>query len=442
MASSARSAKAWAELASRLQQVVTDGGYDLHVAGRRGLRDAKNGPPSAQAAMRLFGKDESQVRVTLFRDNHAWCPYCHKVWMQLEEKHVPYKVEKVAMNCYGAKSRSFLKKTPRGLLPAIEIDGRFTTESSTIMQLIESTFPEQSLTPHGTDQLMSLERELFGAWLNWLRGEESARASATFERAVDATESVLKRSGGPYFAGRSFSLADCVFASSLERIVASILYYKGLQIRNGRWPCIEAWFRAMESRESYMASRSDYHTHVHDLPPQIGGCIASGTPKQKAAAAAIDGMDGHSWHLPLPPLTMESLEPGMEDPVKDRFEAAFALIHCREGIINSSQGDEAAHSAFQVVAQALIDGVEKFQASSSALKTGDINPAAAFHLRHTRDRICVPRDMSFAAARQLRAHLNWAADTIDPPKQAWVGVPIASHDRRDSDPAVFGLSTL
>jgi glutathione S-transferase len=23
------------------------------------------------------------VRVTLYRDTHAWCPYCHKVWMQV-----------------------------------------------------------------------------------------------------------------------------------------------------------------------------------------------------------------------------------------------------------------------------------------------------------------------------------------------------------------------
>merc|ERR1712232_1372399 len=121
-----------------------------------------------------------------------------------------------------------------------------------------------------------------------------------FENAMDATEKALKQSGGPYFDGSVSSLADCVFASSLERIAASILYYKGLRIRGGRWPRVEAWFREMESRESYMASRSDFHTHVHDLPPQIGGCIASGTQEQKAVAAMIDGTDGRSWHLPLP----------------------------------------------------------------------------------------------------------------------------------------------
>ncbi len=44
------------------------------------------GPANAQATLRLFGQPESQVRVTLFRDHHAWCPYCQKVWLWLEEK--------------------------------------------------------------------------------------------------------------------------------------------------------------------------------------------------------------------------------------------------------------------------------------------------------------------------------------------------------------------
>lgn len=32
--------------------------------------------PSAQSRLRLFGHSEEDVRVTLYRDHHAWCPYC------------------------------------------------------------------------------------------------------------------------------------------------------------------------------------------------------------------------------------------------------------------------------------------------------------------------------------------------------------------------------
>ena len=59
--------------------------------------DRANGPTCSQSRLRLFGQAEEAVRVTLYRDNHAWCPYCQKVWLWLEEKKVPYRIEKVTM---------------------------------------------------------------------------------------------------------------------------------------------------------------------------------------------------------------------------------------------------------------------------------------------------------------------------------------------------------
>ena len=55
------------------------------------------------------------------------------VWLQLEEKQIPYRIEKINMRCYGDKEPSYLEKTRSGLLPAIELNGRFITESEVIM---------------------------------------------------------------------------------------------------------------------------------------------------------------------------------------------------------------------------------------------------------------------------------------------------------------------
>ena len=61
-----------------------------------------------------------------------------------------------------------------------------------------------------------------------------------------------------------------MFAPFLERMAASLPYYKGLQIRrSAAWPKLEAWFLAMEARPSYRHIQSDFYTHVHDLPPQV-----------------------------------------------------------------------------------------------------------------------------------------------------------------------------
>ena len=70
------------------------------------------GPTSAQATLRLFGQPESNVMVTLYRDHHAWCPYCQKIWLWLEFKRIPYRIRKVTMRCYGPKEPWFLEKVP------------------------------------------------------------------------------------------------------------------------------------------------------------------------------------------------------------------------------------------------------------------------------------------------------------------------------------------
>ena len=45
----------------------------------------------------------------------------------MEEKQIPYKVEKVPMRSYGDKPKWFLDKVPSGLLPVIELDGKMIT---------------------------------------------------------------------------------------------------------------------------------------------------------------------------------------------------------------------------------------------------------------------------------------------------------------------------
>merc|ERR1719433_512425 len=135
----ANKAAAWQAI-GKLQDIPSE----VWGPGRRQALLRQTNTTNSQARVRTFGRPESEIRVKLYRDNHAWCPYCHKVWLQLEEKRIPYRIEKVNMRCYGSKSRDFLRKTPRGLLPAIEIDGRFVVESDVIMQLLEDKFPDHN----------------------------------------------------------------------------------------------------------------------------------------------------------------------------------------------------------------------------------------------------------------------------------------------------------
>ncbi len=116
------SAPSWDTLLSAAKETE----MGIKLTAQKELREKGLGPTHTDNKVRLFGaKSEDEIRVVLYRDSAAWCPYCQKVWLLLEEKQIPFRIEKINMRSYGDKPEWFLQKVPRGLLPAIELDGRF-----------------------------------------------------------------------------------------------------------------------------------------------------------------------------------------------------------------------------------------------------------------------------------------------------------------------------
>lgn len=89
----------------------------------------------------------------------------------------------------------------------------------------------------------------------------------------------LTVTSSPWFLDE-LSIVDLTYITHIERMCASVAYWSGKQIRGSRWPAIERWMVAFEAMPSYMATKSDYYTHVMDIPPQYGpGYSLSGSEK-------------------------------------------------------------------------------------------------------------------------------------------------------------------
>ncbi|NJL36032.1 MAG: glutathione S-transferase family protein [Leptolyngbyaceae cyanobacterium SM1_4_3] len=379
--------------------------------------DPISGPTNAQARLRLFGQSESDVRVTLYRDNHAWCPYCQKVWLWLEEKQIPYRIEKVTMFCYGEKESWYKRKVPSGMLPALELDGQIITESDDILIALERVFGSlgQGMKDPRVLPLRQLERSLFRVWCSWLcypatSPQQEQRSRQQFIQVMEKVEDALSSTPGSYFL-EEFGTADVIFTPYVERMNASLYYYKGYSMREEN-PHFAGWFTAMESRPTYRGTQSDFHTHVHDLPPQMGGCWENREAQTRTQQQRVDQ---GPW-FGLPDVTYP-------EPQNSRQEALHRVVKHRANIIRVNPADD------ELFDQALRCALTQMMTDEVC-----IPPAGSdFALRYLRDRINVPRDMSIYAAKRLREALEKTAALVGD-KQ---GPPIPVRHRRDQDPTHF-----
>lgn len=154
-------------------------------------------------------------------------------------------------------------------------------------------------------------------------------------------EEALTANPGPFFLPE-FGTADVIFIPYLERMNASLAYYKAYALRTAH-PAIDRWFTALEHRSTYLGTQSDIHTHAHDLPPQMGCCLASGSAEQQAVAALIDR---GPWSLDGPPhpAVIETRQP---EPDQAAAEALTRILRHRRRLLainpqGSRRGPESA----------------------------------------------------------------------------------------------------
>mmetsp|Transcript_7452 Transcript_7452/g.16470 ORF Transcript_7452/g.16470 Transcript_7452/m.16470 type:complete len:552 (+) Transcript_7452:33-1688(+) len=444
-----RAVPTWEELREEIE--ATPSGQRLKAEEEK---RAKGLSPHTDAKLRRFSSDEGPPRVTLFRDTAAWCPYCQKVWLLLEAKGVDFKVEKINMRSYGDKPEWFLEKVPRGLLPAVEIDGRFMTESLDIMMTIESTFhdedkpmmPREGVQRSRAIQLLELERQVFGAWCSFLFYPSLPfldSSTSDFESALQQVNDELEaNNASPWFLPYEHpTIVDMQYVSHIERMVASALYWKGFDIR-AKFPKIDEWLTAFEELPYYVATKGDYYTHVMDIPPQYGQPYGDSSKAVEAAQAAIDASKARlpvRWELDPEPWT------GMQRRIEEEEhlqEAAWKLISNSKAVarfccraagpdvgkwafanpMKASLSDpyaspnedliQSVDALLRIAAVAMLRGDASVarDARSLAEKEVGVPPGgwdvAAKCLEYLRDRVGVPRDMQMPAAKLFRGCLG------------------------------------
>eukprot|EP01104_Vermistella_antarctica_P003707 TRINITY_DN1396_c0_g1_i1.p1 TRINITY_DN1396_c0_g1~~TRINITY_DN1396_c0_g1_i1.p1 ORF type:complete len:413 (+),score=74.36 TRINITY_DN1396_c0_g1_i1:173-1411(+) len=371
----------------------------------------------------------------------------------------------VTMFCYGEKESWYKRIVPSGMLPALSIDyGSVITESDDILLALEVAFGPM-VTGRGMRDadvvtFRRLERFLFRAWCQWLcypsrTAEEEERSRTLFIRRLREVEQAISLTGSSPFMLDRFTVADVVFVPYLERMAASLFYYKGYDVKSEQdHPAIRRWFQAMESRLTYRGTQSDYHTHCHDLPPQMGGCYSNGSEQARRCARIVDGggcgdrddsgSGGARDDLVVAPDSFYgetvpcgiAREEGSDAAASAWKEALTRVCRHRETLVqlNPDKQKERTDEALRIALTLLVRGGQRGEAAEG---TSDAPPShlvgADKALRYMKDRVSVPRDMGVHGARRFRHALELAARWIGDGQ----GPDIPTKHRRDQNPLPF-----
>merc|ERR1712032_727996 len=297
-----------------------------------------------------------------------------------------------------------------------------------------------------------------------------------FLDCIGKVDKELSSTKGPWFFGEFDhpTMIDFIFVSHVERILASSAFWKGLDLRDPKWKFqgLNNWLEAFEKRESYLAFKSDYYTHVKDIPPQYGPGFDGGfDDDRKQFSRALLGRD-NSWNLPLshddpiqplykglplPTCVLESV--GITPDANGSYEncdqeemakacrlmAAWKLAGNGENVskfaarggpkgasnMRKTFGAELADpyaksdenvrphvdSALRIVCTALMtldENMPSDDLKNQLITSIPANQSKAIvsSLAYLRDRVGVPRDLPLASARYLRAYLNWGIDVL------------------------------
>ncbi len=391
--------------------------------------DRVNGINNSYSNLRLFGHSEKEVDLILYRDRHSWCPYCQKIWLWLEFKRIPYKVKKINMFCYGQKEIWYLNKVKSGMLPAIELNGKIITESDNIIVYLENKFGTlgSSLISNDIREARNLEREIFKSWCNWLCRKSISYLDQSFRKnkfkeSILKLEKILSSSLTGYIDSPKHNseksgpgTGDIIFIPYIERINASLSYYKGFNLRKN-YPFIDRWLTLLERLSAYIGTQGDFHTHVHDLPPQMGGCFKEVNDQQISFSNLIDSGEG---------LGRFEFNQDLDLDYYAKFALKRVLKH-KDNIIRANPYEK---DLFE----------ESLRTALTFMVTKEINevpPKAFLSINYLKNRISVPRDMPIISARLLRQSLN----KIETPSLNSKNSKLPEKHRYDQDPGKFLLS--
>mmetsp|Transcript_26367 Transcript_26367/g.43804 ORF Transcript_26367/g.43804 Transcript_26367/m.43804 type:complete len:448 (+) Transcript_26367:19-1362(+) len=400
----------WGQLESKLAPVAT--GFTV----RQGL--VPSSAPRATVEPLPHGEVVPES-VVFYRDTNAWCPFCERLWLYLLESGIQHDQTFVDISP-GKKPEWYKEVIPTGQTPSLSLGGKALWESNDIIAALEAALSSgelsgTSLLPASAPararvlaELKSLDNpeqglKIGSAGYIYMRGarfgEQPPKDGANlpalreaFYESLQALETRLRFTPGPYLE-EAFSVLDIALWPSLERMAAGLPAFRSYDLRScAEFPAVAAWLKAMGERPAVRVVSSDDGTLVRlfsrvfgmggAAPPPDGPTHFGGEAAMEAAAKLVRNRARVAADILEHAAMSSRLTP----------ETTLGVIDASLALVASRLSGEPADSS--LVASLVNLPKEDGGAAASIVSSS---------LSFLRTRVSAPRDMSAAAAVQLRA---------------------------------------
>ncbi|KAJ7503024.1 glutathione-S-transferase [Mycena galericulata] len=202
-----------------------------------------------------------------------FCPYVQRSWIALEEKGIPYQYKEV--NPY-KKEKHFLDINPKGLVPAVEYQGKALYESLVLCEFLEDAYPSHKPSLLPGDAYTKAYARIWVDYVNKAFAQETDKRDLFRTELYDVLRKFAEKVKGPYFLGEEFSLVDIALVPWITRdyILAEHRGYNRQDQYAGH----------VEQRESVLKTKSDKEKYA-----QIYGRYLRDEAQSEAAKAIRAG---------------------------------------------------------------------------------------------------------------------------------------------------------
>ncbi|XP_031257918.1 glutathione S-transferase DHAR3, chloroplastic [Pistacia vera] len=193
------------------------------------------------------------------------CPFCQRVLLTMEEKHLPYDMKLVDLS---NKPEWFLKVSPEGKVPVIKLEEKWLPDSDVITQLLEEKFPDPPLvTP---PEKASVGLKIFSTFIGFLKSKDSGDGTEqALLNELSSFDNYIKENG-PFINGEKVSAADLSLAPKLYHLEIALGHYKKWSVPDSL-QYVKSYMKNIFSKDSFIKTQALPEDVIAGWRPKVLG---------------------------------------------------------------------------------------------------------------------------------------------------------------------------